>query len=172
MLMVGTKSSMLRPRQLAVFKGHTFKALLSFTKTIGILFPMSSTVIRNRSLWCFPFLVRSLSEYEVMSSLLIDPIVAFRSWEVMVIGTWIWLSRSTRFCRCLYEAMSKPHKDMLAYVFCSCLRTSSSSVGVCWVDLFRASIRLSVSKFGGLKCLPPYDVGNFGWIIGTSVFGF
>ena len=68
-----------------------------------------------------------------------DPIIAFRSWEVVVVLTWIWLSKFTRFCRCLYEAMSKPHKDMLACVFCNCLRTSSSSAGVCWVDLFRAS---------------------------------
>ena len=68
--------------------------------------------------------------------------------------------------------MSKPHKDMLACVFFSCLRTSSSSVGVCWVDLFKASAWLSVSKCGGLKCLPPYDMGNFGWIIGISVLGF
>ena len=60
-----------------------------------------------------------------------DPIIAFRSWEVVVFGTWIWLRNSTRFCRCLYEAMSKPHKDMLAYVFCSYLRTSSSSASVC-----------------------------------------
>ena len=60
-----------------------------------------------------------------------DPIIAFRSWEVVVVRTWIWLSKSTRFCRCLYEAMSKPYKDMLACVFCSCLRTSSSSAGVC-----------------------------------------
>ena len=28
-------------------------------------------------------------------------------------------------------------------------------MGVCWVTLFKASIRLSVSKCGGLKCLPP-----------------
>ena len=59
-----------------------------------------------------------------------DPIIAFRSWEIVVVGTWIWLSKSTRFCQRLYEAMSKPHKDMLACVFCSCLRTSSSSAGV------------------------------------------
>ena len=59
-----------------------------------------------------------------------DPIIAFKSWEVVVVGTWIWLSMSTRFCWCLYETMSKPHKDMLACVFCSCLRTSSSSAGV------------------------------------------
>ena len=60
-----------------------------------------------------------------------DPIIAFKSWEVVVVGTWIWLSMSTRFCWCLYETMSKPHKDMLACVFCSCLRTSSSLAGVC-----------------------------------------
>ena len=80
--------------------------------------------------------------------------IAFRSCEVVVVETWIWLSRSTRFCRCLYEAMSKPHKDMLACVFYSCLRTSSSLPGVCWVDLFRASTGLLVSRYGGLKCLP------------------
>ena len=68
--------------------------------------------------------------------------------------------------------MSKPYKDMLAYVFCSCLRTSSFSAGVCWVDLFKASTRLLVSKCGGLKCLPSCDVGNFGWIIGINVLGF
>ena len=91
----------------------------------------------------------------------------------MVVGTWIWLKRSTtRFCWCLYEAMSKPHKDILACVFYSCLRTSSSSAGVCWVDLFEASTGLSVSKYGGLKCLPPCDMGNFGWIIGINVLGF
>ena len=84
-----------------------------------------------------------------------DPIIAFKSWEVVVVGTWIWLSMSTRFCWCLYETMSKPHKDMLACVFCSCLRTSSSSAGVCCVDLFRASTRLSISKCGGLKRPPP-----------------
>ena len=44
-----------------------------------------------------------------------DPIIAFRSWEVVIMGTWIWLRRSTKFRRCLYEAMSKPYKDMLAY---------------------------------------------------------
>ena len=60
-----------------------------------------------------------------------DPIIAFRFQEVVVIGTWILLSKSTRFCRCLYEVMSKPYKDMLACVFYSFLRTSSSSVGVC-----------------------------------------
>ena len=60
--------------------------------------------------------------------------------------------------------MSKPHKDILAYVFYSCLRTSSSSAGVCWVDLFKASIRLSVFKCWGLKCLPPFvDVWLFTW---------
>ena len=100
-----------------------------------------------------------------------DPIIAFRSWEVMVVGTWIWLSKSTRFCRCLYEAMSKPHKDMLACVFYSCLRTSSSSAGVYWVDLFKASTGLSVSKCGGLKCLPLCDVANLGWIIGIDAWG-
>ena len=68
--------------------------------------------------------------------------------------------------------MNKPHKDILACVFCSCLRTSSSSVGANWVDLFRASTRLLVSKCGGLKCLPLYDVGNFCCIIGISVLGF
>ena len=72
----------------------------------------------------------------------------------MVVGTWIWLKRSTRFWRCLYKTISKPHKDMLPCVFCSCLRTSSSSVGVCWVDLFKASNGLLVSKYRGLKCLP------------------
>ena len=97
-----------------------------------------------------------------------DPIIAFRSWEVVVVGTWIWLRRSTRFGRCLYEAMSKPHKDMLAWVFHSCLRTSSSSASVCWVDLFKASIGLLVSKYGGLKC----DVGNFCQVIRISVLGF
>ena len=101
-----------------------------------------------------------------------DPIIAFRSWEVVVVGTWIWLSKSTRFCRCLYKAMSKPHKDMLVCIFCSCLRTSSSLAGVCLMDLFRASTGLSVSKCGGLKCLPPCDVGNFDWIIGIHILGF
>ena len=61
---------------------------------------------------------------------------------------------------------------MLACVFYSCLRISSSLVRVYWVDLFKASTRLLVSKCGGLKCLPPYDVGNFGWIIRISVLGF
>ena len=60
-----------------------------------------------------------------------DPIIAFRSWEVVVVGTWIWLSKSTRFYRYLNEARSKSHKGMLSCVFCSCLRTLSSSVGVC-----------------------------------------
>ena len=71
--------------------------------------------------------------------------------------------------------MSKPHKDMLACVFCDYLRTSSSSAGACWVDLFRASTGLSVSKCRGLKCLPPppqCDVGNFCQVIGISVLGF
>ena len=71
----------------------------------------------------------------------------------MVVGTWIWLRRSTRF-QCLYKAMSKPHKDMLAYVFCSCLRTSSSSAGVCWLYLFKASTELFVSKCGGFEVSP------------------
>ena len=34
---------------------------------------------------------------------------------------------------------------------------------------------LSISKYGGLKCLPPpppYDVGNFCWVIQVSVLGF
>ena len=84
-----------------------------------------------------------------------DPIIAFKSWEVVVVGTWIWLSKSTRFCRCLYEAISKTYKDILACVFCSCLRTSSSSAVVSSVDLFRAFTGLSVSKCGGLKCLLP-----------------
>ena len=83
-----------------------------------------------------------------------DPIIAFRSWEVVVMRTWIWLRRSTWFRRCLYEAMSKPYKDILACVSCSCLRTSSFSVGVCWMALFKASIGFFVSKCGGLKCLP------------------
>ena len=83
-----------------------------------------------------------------------DSIIAFRSWEVVVVRTWIWLSKSTRFCQCLYEAIRKPYKDMLACVFCNYLMTSSSSVGVCSVDLFRASTELS--KCGGLKCLPPF----------------
>ena len=39
-----------------------------------------------------------------------DLIIAFRSWEVVVVETWIWLSKSTRFCQCLYEAMSNPIK--------------------------------------------------------------
>ena len=60
--LVGTKSSILTPKQLVLFREHTFKALLSFIKTIGILFPLASTVICNGSLWCFPFLVRSLLE--------------------------------------------------------------------------------------------------------------
>ena len=101
-----------------------------------------------------------------------DLIIAFKSWEVVVVGTWIWLSRSTRFCRCLYKAISKPHKDMLACVFCSCLRTSSSSASICRVDLFKVYTGLSVSKCRGVKCLPPCDVGNFGWIIGINVLGF
>ena len=87
--------------------------------------------------------------------------ITFRSWEVVVVGTWIWLSKSTRFFRCLYEAMSKHHKDILACVFCSYLRTSFSPTSVCWVDLFSASTGLSISKCGGLKCLPPCDVVNF-----------
>ena len=61
---------------------------------------------------------------------------------------------------------------MLACVFCSCLRTSSSSASVCWVDLFKASTRLSISKCGGLKCLTPCDVGNFCWFIGIDILGF
>ena len=61
---------------------------------------------------------------------------------------------------------------MLACVFFSCLRTSSSLAGVYWVDLFKASTGLSVSKCGGLKCLPPCDVINFCWIVGISVLGF
>ena len=68
--------------------------------------------------------------------------------------------------------MSKPHKDMLAYVICSCLSTSSSSADVCWVDLFRTSTELSISKYGGLKCLPLCDVGNFCWIIRIGILGF
>ena len=54
---VGTKSSMLRPKQLAIFKGHTFKALPSSIRTIGIILPLplASTIICNGSLWCFPF---------------------------------------------------------------------------------------------------------------------
>ena len=68
--------------------------------------------------------------------------------------------------------MSKPHKDMLACVFFSCLRTSSSLAGVYWVDLFKASTGLSVSKCGGLKCLPPCDVGNFCWVIRIGILGF
>ena len=93
-----------------------------------------------------------------------DPIIVFRSWEVVIVGTWIWLRRSTRFCRCLYEAMSNPHKDILACVFCSCLRTSSSLTRVCWVDLIKASMGLSVSKCRGLKCLPPFvNVWLFTW---------
>ena len=37
-------------------------------------------------------------------------------------------------------------------------------MGVCWVDLFKASIGLSVSRCGCLKCLPPYvGVGSFNW---------
>ena len=68
--------------------------------------------------------------------------------------------------------MSKPYKDMLACVFCYCLRTSSSLASVCWVDLIKASTRLLVSKCGGLKCLPLCDEGNFGWIIGIGVLGF
>ena len=96
-----------------------------------------------------------LLELEIVSSLLIGPIIAFKSWEVVVVGTWIWLKRSTRFWRCLYKAMSKPYKNMLACVFCNCLRTLSSSLGVCWVALFKASIVLFVSRCGGLKCLPP-----------------
>ena len=37
-------------------------------------------------------------------------------------------------------------------------------MGACWVDLFKASIGLSVSRCGCLKCLPPYvDVGSFNW---------
>ena len=62
--------------------------------------------------------------------------------------------------------------DMLACVFCSCLRTSSSSASLCWVNLFKASTRLSVSKCGDLKCLPPCDVGNFCWVIRFSILGF
>lgn len=47
---------------------------------------------------------------------------------------------------------------MLACVLCSCLRTSTG---------------LSISKCGGLKCLPPpCDARNFGWIIGIDVLGF
>ena len=61
---------------------------------------------------------------------------------------------------------------MLACVFYSCLRTSSSSAGVYWVDLFKASTGLSVSKCRGLKCLPPCDVANLGWIVGIDVLGF
>ena len=67
--------------------------------------------------------------------------------------------------------MSKPHKDMLACVFCNCLRISSFSASVCWVDLFKVSTGLSVSKCGGLKCLPPCDMSNFGWIIRIDVLG-
>ena len=61
---------------------------------------------------------------------------------------------------------------MLAYVICSCLSTSSSSANVCWVDLFRTSTELLVSKYGGLKCLPLCDVGNFFWIIRIGILGF
>ena len=64
------------------------------------------------------------------------------------------MSKSTRFCWCLYEAMSKPHNDILACVFCNCLKTSSSSAGVCWMDLFKASIGLLVSKCGGFEVSP------------------
>ena len=63
--------------------------------------------------------------------------------------------------------MNKPHKDMLACVFCSCLGASSSLANVCWVDLFKASIRLSVSKCGGLKCLPPFVI----WAIFVGSLG-
>ena len=60
---------------------------------------------------------------------------------------------------------------MLACVFYSCLRTSSSLVCVCWVNLFKASTRLSVSKCGGLKCLPFCDMSNFCRSLGSASWG-
>ena len=82
--------------------------------------------------------------------------------------------------------MSKLHKDILACVLCSCLRTSYFLADVCWVDLFKAlllgclspNMGFEVSPFvmwtifvgsfrsvsWGLKCLPPFvDVGPFDW---------
>ena len=112
-------------------KDTHIKALLSSIRTIGIVLPLASTVMCNGSLWRFPFFVKSLSKWEIVSSLLIDPIISFKSWEVVVVGTWIWLRRFTKLWLCLYEAMCKPHKDILACVFCNCLRTLSSSLGVC-----------------------------------------
>ena len=154
MLISWHKISTLKPRQLVVFRGHTFKALQSSIRTIGILLPLAFIVMCNGLLWCFPFFVKSLLEQEIVSSLLIDPIITFRSWKVVVVGTWIWLRRSTKFWWCLYKAMSRPHKDILACVFYNYLRTLSSSLVVCWVDLFKAFIELSVSRCGSLKCLP------------------
>ena len=129
-------------------------------------------MICKGSLWCFPFLVLIFVRIGNGEFLIDGP-----NHSIQILGgcgcrTWIWLSKFTRFCWCLYEAMSKPYKDMLACVFYSCLRTSSSSASVCWVDLSRASTGLSISKYGGLKCLPPCDMGNFGWIIGINVLGF
>ena len=39
------------------------------------------------------------------------------------------------------------------------------------MDLFKASIGLSVSKCGGLKCLPSCDVGNFCWVNRVGILG-
>ena len=60
---------------------------------------------------------------------------------------------------------------MLACVFFSCLRTSSSSIGVYWVDLFKASTGLSVSKCGGLKCLPLVMYAIFVRSLGSVSWG-
>ena len=68
--------------------------------------------------------------------------------------------------------MNKPHKDILASIFCNCLRNLSSSLGVCWVALFKASIRLFASKCRGWSVSYPYDKGNFCWVIQDGVLGF